>query len=120
MLKRLLLVTLALMLVLGLSGVGLAHYCSITQDSAEYNFAFVGQYSTGDNEVDICQDATQVNATVVVQQGIVCDAEVGQSACFLNFALVEQSDGALYDVLTIEEKIDELVGMYEDWCDTCP
>ena len=121
MLKKILLVTLALMLVVGFSGAASAHWVSICQDGAEYQFAFVGQYSTGFNSCQIVQSSdSEVNCALVVQQGTWCDAEVTQTdAYLLNFALVEQSDGCLYNVLTIEEKIDELADMYYFWVLGC-
>ena len=123
--RKFLIVSLALMLVLGLSGAALAHYASIDQEG-EYNFAFVGQYGNQYCGVDITQQGpsdASVNVALVVQQGTWCHAAVGQSACFLNFALVEQSDGSPgYEVLTIEDKINELAGMYYYWvvCFECP
>lgn len=126
MLKKILLVTLALMLVVVFSGVASAHFVHIHQDGADYQFAFVGQYATGENIAQIEQSSdSTINVALVVQQGSWCHADIDQvDASLLNFALVEQSDGTLYNVLSIEEKINELMGMYYYWwefdCYDCP
>lgn len=124
MLKKILLVTLALMLVVVFSGVASAHWVSITQSDADYNFAFVGQYSVGFNHAEIDQSSdSELNVALVVQQGSWCEASVIQEdSSLLNFALVEQGDGTLGPLLTIEEKINELAGMYYYWvvCFDCP
>lgn len=122
MLKKILLVTVALVLVVVFSGVASAHYAKIVQQNADYNFAFVGQYDDLHNYTEISQEAAQeVNCAVVVQatQDDACDADLFQSSSLLNFAFVEQSDEDVWaSWLTIEEKIVELYGMYFDF--VCP
>lgn len=128
MLKKILPVTLALVLVVVFCGVASAHYCKIEQRNGDYNFAFVGQYDDFHNFTEIRQHTVPavVNTAVVVQTtiGDACDADIRQDGSFLNFAFVEQSDTDVWGSwLTIEEKIVELAGMYYDYVvcpDPCP
>lgn len=111
--RKFLIVTLALMLVLGLSGVALAHSVTIIQD-ALYNFAFVGQYDDFDCDASVDQlGPAEVNAAVVVQTAPDAIATIDQSALLLNFALVEQTDTDVWTGwLTIEQKVEELADMF--------
>ena len=92
MLRRLLAVTLVLMLALGLSGVAFAMLVNISQD-ADYNFAFVGQHGGTRNIVTILQAASGLsNVAMVVQTAPDCEAYVTQTGGVVSFALVEQID----------------------------
>lgn len=118
MLKRLLLLTLALMFVLGLSGAASAMLVNLTQ-SGSYNFAFVGQYGTGNNEANITQqDSPTVNTLFLVQVAPDNVANVTQqTSAFLNIALIDQSDASVNpDWHDIQSKIEWAIDVYyTDW-----
>jgi len=122
--RKFLIVTVALMLVLGLSGVALAENVLELDQTGDMNFALVGQYAPDFNTATINQEGLDVNLLVLVQTSPDNFADVDQgvfdgSVCI---GLIEQAavDASLVytadDLVTIEEKvewaIDELDYLY--------
>lgn len=123
MLKRVLAVTLGLMLVLGLSGLALAslNEANVIQ-TGDWNFTFVGQYSDTWNDAYIEQQGAVVDCAVVVQVSPDNYAQVTQGvhATSVGVALIEQTDPCTYPNVwhTLQEKIEwglKIVDYYEPY-----
>jgi len=110
--KRLLAVALALMFVLGLSGLAMAMTANISQDGV-LNFAFVGQSETVENDLTLTQNfpGAWLNVAFVVQHAPVNTATIAQEG-FGNFAYVSQTDANVYDIWYLQEHIDSAIDQF--------
>lgn len=137
MLKRFLPVAVALMFVLGLSGLALATTTARVYQASDQNISAIAQYSLNDNEAYVHQEGeysdAEWNFSVIVQVSSVDNyANVKQYAEDWNRSLIMEIDvdcmlpGALYDFWTARElaeiwwlKYDHVVDDDDDVCDVC-
>jgi len=112
--RKFLIVTLTLMLVLGLSGVALADNDLYLNQNGSYNVALVGQVAEDfDNRAYIDQNGDDLNFTMLMQAGKYNYGDVDQYNASLNVALTEQIACTPFtwgwftgaDQITIQDKI---------------